>query len=58
VKRLICHWKAQTGDELIWPIMDCDVLMRNNYENAWKATGIVFQRTQLCLVIAGGHCEQ
>jgi len=58
VKRLICHGKAQTGDELKRHIMDCDVLMRNIYESTWKATGTVFQRTRLCVVIAGGHCEQ
>jgi hypothetical protein len=58
VKRLICHGKAQTGDELTRRIMDCEVLMRNNYDSTWKATGTVFQRARLCVVIAGGHCEQ
>jgi hypothetical protein len=58
VNHLICHGKTQTGDELKRHIMDCDVLMRNNYESTWKATGTVFQRTRLCVVIAGGHCEQ
>jgi len=49
---------CEAFNELIRRIMDCDVLMRNKYESTWKATGTAFQRTRLCVVIAGGHCEQ